>query len=289
MKIKPWTAALGAALAGSAAAFVYYAHYIEPLDLQVTQMPLTLPRLDSAFDGYRIVQLSDIHMDTGMTYGRLIYALDRVNRLEPDLIAITGDFVSANAHYDAAELAAGLSQLRARDGVFAVLGNHDHLSEPSRVRDVLAAAGIVELPNAVSTIVRGEARLHICGVDDWTVGADRLDAVLAALPGEGAAILLAHEPEFANESAPTGRFDLQLSGHTHGGQINLPIPGLWTLITAVYADRRRAGWYVKDGMQIYVNRGLGTIVLPLRFNAPPEITVLTLLSPPRADTPDITG
>ncbi len=289
MKIRPRTAAIGAALAGGAAAFVYYSYAVEPLDIQVTQMPLTLSRLDPAFDGYRVVQISDIHMDTFMTYGRLIYAIDRVNRLEPDLIAITGDFVSANARYDAAELTAGLSQLRARDGVFSVLGNHDHLSDPNRVRDVLAAARIVELPNAVHTIVRGQAKLHICGVDDWTVGADRLDAVLAALPGEGAAILLAHEPEFANESASTGRFDLQLSGHTHGGQINIPIPGLWTLITAVYADRHRAGWYVKDGMQLYVNRGLGMIVLPLRFNATPEITVLTLLSPPRDDTPEVEG
>ena len=285
MKVKPWAAAL----AGGAAALVYYAHSIEPLDIRVNQVALTLPRLHPVFDGYRVVQLSDIHMDTFMTYGRLIYSVERVNRQDPDLIAITGDFVTTHVHYDAAELIAALSQLRARDGVVAVLGNHDHHAGPQRVREVLAAANIVELSNAVHTIVHQGASLHLCGVDDWTAEQDRLEDVLAALPDEGAAILLAHEPEFANESAPTRRFDLQLSGHTHGGQINLPIPGLWTLITAVYADRHRAGWYEMDGMQLYVNRGLGMMGVPLRFNAPPEITVFTLLSASRDDTSKAAG
>ena len=151
-----------------------------------------------------MAQISDIHMGDWMNAERLSDVVRAVNAQSPDLIAITGDFVTQDAGSHARDLIKGLSQLKARDGVVAVLGNHDYWSDPQVVRDVLVASGVRELANSVQTLQRGAAKLHIAGVDDIWEGRDRLDLVRAALPADGAAILLAHEPDFADESAAAG-------------------------------------------------------------------------------------
>ena len=151
-----------------------------------------------------MAQISDIHMGDWMNAERLSDVVRAVNAQSPDLIAITGDFVTQDAGSHARDLIKGLSQLKARDGVVAVLGNHDYWSDPQVVRDVLVASGVRELENSVQTLQRGAAKLHIAGVDDIWEGRDRLDLVRAALPADGAAILLAHEPDFADESAAAG-------------------------------------------------------------------------------------
>jgi predicted MPP superfamily phosphohydrolase len=251
-----------------------YAHDIEPGWLDVTQVRVTLPRLDPAFNGYRIAQLSDIHMDHWMTAERLGSIVRLVNDQHADLIALTGDYVTYDAERFASALTQTLGPLTAPGGVVATLGNHDHWTNAGVLRTMIRDAGFIDLNNAVHTLSRGAAVLHLGGVDDVWVGSDRLDLVLQALPSTGAAILLAHEPDFADTSAATGRFDLQLSGHSHGGQIVLPLFG--PLGHVPYGEKYPSGRYRVGNMALYTNRGVGMINLPLRFNCRPEITVFTL-------------
>jgi uncharacterized protein len=255
---------------------VAYARAVEPARLEITRRRLRLPRLHPAFDGYRIVQISDIHMDGWMNRTRLCEIIKQVNQEQPDLIAITGDFVSKHARKHAPDLIKELQKLQAHDGVAAVLGNHDHWCDPELVRQIIRESGMRDLNNQVCSIHRGHAALHIAGVDDFMEGQDDLPKVLSELPEEGAVILLSHEPDFADLSASTGRFDLQLSGHSHGGQINLPILGPPYL--PKFARKYPDGLYHFGEMLLYTNRGLGMVHLPLRLNSVPEMTVFTLES-----------
>ncbi len=280
--------ALGSALAG--AGVLVYARYVEPYWLAVERVTLALPRLALPFDGYRVVHISDIHMDGWMTQERLGRIVDLVNEQEPDLVAITGDFVSRSAEY-VSGLYEPLGRLRAPDGVVAVLGNHDHLNDADAVRGVLSWAGVTDVSNAVRTLRRDDAALHLCGVDCVMYGYDRLDEVLEALKDAkpGCAVLLAHEPDFADESAATGRFDLQLSGHSHGGQVRIPFlktPHVVPLLSRLGFSfvppliyEYPSGLYEVGGMYQYTNRGLGVIYARFRLNCRPEVTVLTLRSP----------
>lgn len=266
-----------AALSGTALLYAAaYAVRVEPYAVQVRAITLILPRLERAFHGFRLAHISDIHINGWMTPARLAALVPLINAQGADAIAITGDILSSRSRYDAAALTAALGALRAPEGVFAVLGNHDHRhpTGPEGIRRVLEAAGIMELANCVHTLRHGEAALHLAGVDDMAFRRARLDRVLAALPPDGAALLLAHEPDFADVSAATGRFDLQLSGHTHGGQVHLPPFG--PLALPRYGMRYPAGLYRAREMYVYTNRGLGTGHLRARFNCRPEITVFTL-------------
>jgi len=245
--------------------------------LDVQPVALTLPRLMPAFEGYRIVQISDFHIGTWLNRRRLEEAVHQVNQQHPDLIAITGDFVTYAPERFAQDLIDCLGQLRARDGAFAVLGNHDHWTDPQILRQIFHKTGVIELPNTFQTIRRGPEQLHIAGVDDVMNEKACLPEVLAGLPEEGAAILMAHEPDFADVSAASGRFDLQISGHTHGGQILLPRMGPPFLPR--FGRKYPSGLYQINGMVQYTNRGLGTAELQFRLNCRPEITVFNLHTP----------
>jgi predicted MPP superfamily phosphohydrolase len=252
-----------------------YGHEIETRWLEIRHVTLTLPRLTPAFDGYRIVQISDIHKDYWMPDKQLAHIVAEVNKQDPDLVVNTGDFVSflrtsTTAVID--ELVAELKNIQARDGVLAVLGNHDYWTGPEMVRDALRRCHTLELPNDVHTLRRGDEVLHFAGLEDIWAHRDRLDLVLERLPADGPAILLWHNPEKAEEAAATGRFDVQLSGHTHGGQISIPLVGRpWR--------KYSAGRYQVGSMILYVNRGLGIMFPYVRLGSRPEITVLTLKTP----------
>lgn len=259
-----------------------WAREVEPEWIDVQQVQVTLPRLPPAFDGYRIAQLSDIHMDWSipgaiMTRARLLEVLAEVNALKVDLVAITGDFVSgeaADAFRYEADLTAGLRELRAKDGGVAVLGNHDHWADAATIRRVIKESGLHDLDNAVRVIKRGNEQLNLAGVDDCWERKNDLPKVLESLPAEGASILLCHEPDFADEAAATGRFDLQMSGHTHGGQVTLPFFGPPMLPSM--GMKYPSGYYKVGGMIQYTNRGIGMVPPYYRFNCRPEITVFTL-------------
>jgi predicted MPP superfamily phosphohydrolase len=257
-----------------------YAHDVEPRWVDVESLDLELPRLAPEFDGYRVAQISDLHADDRMTPERLAEVVGLVNGEGPDLVAITGDFVTSNDFGGTAlrgiapRLTSVLSGLRAPDGVVFVLGNHDHWTDPEMVLGLVSESGATDLNNRHRTIRRGEAELHLAGIDDFMGGRDRLDLALEGLPGRGTAILLAHEPDFADISAATGRFDLQLSGHSHGGQVNVPLSG--PPVLPPHAVRYPSGLYQVGGMLQYTNRGIGTVPPRVRVNCRPEITVFTL-------------
>lgn len=269
----PLLAAL--AVAGAGAAGLAYARYIEPGRFEITRLELALPGLPPAFDGYRIVHLSDLHYDGVMNERRMAEIAAHVRAARPDLVAFTGDFVTADVGFDTAELVRFLRALDAPDGVLAVLGNHDHVGHTRTLRAALSEAGVIELANCVQTVRRGDATLHLAGVDSLYWRKARLDRVTEALPDDGApVILLAHEPDLADLAAPLGCFALQLSGHAHGGQISLG--GLTALGLPAHGRRYVSGLYLTERMFVYANRGLGTTSAPLRFNCRPEIALITL-------------
>jgi predicted MPP superfamily phosphohydrolase len=258
---------------------VGYGYLMEPNWFKVDTIRLKLPRLTRRFSGLRVAQISDIHMGGWMNLERLQRAAELVLDQKPDVLLITGDFLigrdlAAISQQTIQDLITGLSRLASSVPTFAVLGNHDYWIDVKTVRQVLSVCGISELTNTVFTLQREEERLHLCGVDDPWEGNARIDDVIAQLKDNSSAILLAHEPDYADVSAATGRFDLQLSGHSHGGQVVLPWIG--PPILPYMGRKYPSGLYKIGGMFQYTNRGIGMARLPLRINCPPEITLFVL-------------
>ncbi|HEY5158857.1 MAG TPA: metallophosphoesterase [Anaerolineales bacterium] len=255
-----------------------YTKQLEPSWVEITQVGLNLPRLGKAFEGFRLVQVSDIHMGGWMNVEHFSYVMKLALNQGADLLALTGDFVNyqgdlkvvAGAIEDLSEVFKTLGDV-ARVGV---LGNHDHRTAPDEIRKMMEKHQIMDLTNNVHTIVRGVEYLHIAGVDDMRRGKPDLNKVVTVLPKDGSAILLSHEPDFADKSAQTGRFDLQISGHSHGGQVVLPFVGPPYLPPG--GQKYYDGLYQVGTMLQYTNRGVGMIAPFIRFNCRPEITVFTL-------------
>jgi uncharacterized protein len=251
-----------------------YAHKIEPNWFEVTNIDVNLPKLDRAFNGYRIVQITDLHAGAGIDRPQLEKVIEAVNAQNPDLVVITGDHISRIPRQHL-ELLDTLTKLHPRDLTISILGNHDVFNDPAPVRTAIQQAGITLLENTVYTIKRDSATLHIAGVGDVFAQQANLDQVLAQLPPTGAAIMLAHEPDFADETAATGRFGLQLSGHSHGGQIRIPFYGGYL---PEYARKYPLGRYQVGNMTQYTSRGIGMIKVYARFNCRPEISVFNLVA-----------
>jgi len=275
----------GGALA-TAGAGIGAGGYAESNHPELKQIEFFLARLPQAFDGYRIAQLSDFHYENHFAATPIRKAIEVVNSLRCDLVVLTGDFVTAPAFgyggpaaRRAAEHAvpcAGLLQLlKAGEGTFAVLGNHDAASNPALVTKALEAHGIAVLRNRAIPIERGTARFWLAGIDDALEGAADLDAAIGKAPPGEAVVLLAHEPDFADTVA-TRPVDLQLSGHSHGGQVW--IPGLGAPWLPPLGKKYPRGLYRLHNLILYTNIGIGTIRAPIRLNAPPEISLITLRS-----------
>lgn len=253
----------------------------EPNRPQLVRREIALRRWPSRLDGFTIALLSDFHYDRHFSVHPLKAAIGMVNALNPDLIALTGDFVSipllssndAEAAVRAAPCAQLVGQLKAPHGLWAVLGNHDFFSDPVEVTNALHSQGIPVLANQSVPIERDGARFWLSGVGDVLGGQARLETALQPVaPGE-ATVLLAHEPDYADHVA-RHPVDLQLSGHSHGGQVRLPF--IRPLYLPEMARKYVAGLYQVGPLTVYTNRGLGTIGVPVRLNCPPEITLLTM-------------
>lgn len=252
---------------------------VEPERIKIETVPLKLRRLTPAFCGIRIAQISDIHFGGWMNAERLRQVIDRALAEMPEAVLITGDFLpgwgfDAHSQILIQNLIGALSPLAKAVPTYAVLGNHDYWTNASAVREMLGACQIVDLTNSIFTLTRGDEKLHLCGVDDVWEGNVRLHDLLSQLPEDGAAILLAHEPDFADESAATGRFDLQVSGHTHGGQVVIPFYGPPML--PYLGKKYPSGLYKVGEMFQYTNRGVGAGGIPIRILCPPEITIFHL-------------
>ncbi len=250
-----------------------YAHKLEPLWFEITHLDIALPKLDRAFNGYRIVQISDLHAGDGIDRSQLERVVEAVNAEHPDLVVITGDHITRIPKQHL-ELLDTLAKLKPRDRTISILGNHDVYNDTELVRKAIRANGITLLENNIYTINRANSTLHIAGVGDVFAKEDKLDQILAQLPTTGAAIMLAHEPDFADKTAATGRFGLQLSGHSHGGQIRIPF---YAGYVPMLAEKYPIGRYQVGEMIQYTNRGIGLVKLYARFNCRPEISVFNLL------------
>ena len=258
-----------------------YMREFEPSWVEVTKITLKLPHLGRSFSGLRMVQISDLHFGGWLTTEHLVDIVQMIIDQSPDFVTITGDYILGynrvpNILEKIDEMASILKPLSEKTLTFGILGNHDYWINRDVLLDTLQLAGIRDLNNAVHTFEHNGEMLHIAGVDDVMKHRDRMDQVLMQLPEEGCAILLAHEPDFADISAATGRFDLQLSGHSHGGQVVLPIIGPPFLPSL--AQKYPSGLYQVEKMFQYTNRGLGMAQPYVRFNCRPEITVFTLES-----------
>ena len=262
-----------------------YAAQLEPAWVEIVRLHLHLRRLPQAFSGFRIAQISDIHMGGWMNRERLDHIVALLLDEAPDVVVVTGDYLLGHG-WDAAreqaleDVAAALEPLsRSASIPINVMGNHDHWTDVQKIRDRLQAIGIHDLSNNVMTIPRGDSAFYICGVDSVYDGHADLEQALSQLPPEAMAILLCHEPDFADTSAATGRFDLQISGHSHGGQV--VIPWLGPIKTPKHGHKYPSGLYQVGEMFQYTNRGVGMLEPAVRINCRPEITVFTLEAEPQ--------
>lgn len=245
--------------------------------VELSRVEVKISNLPSAFDGLTIAHLTDIHhgIYTGAEY--IDRCVQIVNGLQPDVIALTGDFTYGGKRY-VEPCAEALSQLQARVGVYAVLGNHDYYVGASSVALALKRAGFTMMIDQLDRLeLRGE-RLWLAGVDDFYYGTTDLHRLLRDLPRDAARVVLSHNPDFIEEFAAKNKHaDLMISGHTHGGQIRFPWAGAPHIVSP-YGQQYAAGLNRKDAMQVYTSRGLGTILLPTRVDCPPEIVLFTLRS-----------
>lgn len=245
--------------------------------IETTRREIDLPGLGPAFDGFRIVHLSDIHHGRHVPVKLIAEGVAAANAAEPDLVAITGDFVTGGPRF-VQPCADVLRDLTAPEGVIAVLGNHDHWAGADTVVETLAGAGIRVLRNEHRVLVRGHDRLAVIGVEDlWTGGPD-LDRAIDGLDAGVPRLLLTHNPDLIEE-LPEHGIGLALSGHTHGGQIGVPVlQGL--AAPSRYGGKYAAGLVAGPTTRVYVNRGLGTVGLALRILCRPEVAVLVLRPAP---------
>ncbi len=253
-----------------------YSLYLEPRWLQLEHIVLPVQHLPPPLAGFRIIHMSDLHLESFTPPALVRQAVQVANSRQADLVVLTGDFATYRASA-AAQYIPMLAPLTARHGVFAIYGNHDLWTDAATVQQALQAAGIPLLCNCGVTLGSGEGRLYLAGLDDYRWGKPDLPQALAALPDGVPCILLAHEPDIADTAARDGRIHLQLSGHTHGGQVRLPLVGP-PMLPRLGKCYIRGLYRVRDEMWLYVTRGIGTSGLPVRYDCRPEITEITLVS-----------
>lgn len=273
-----------------------YSLMVEPGWLEVTRPTVRPAGLPAYLDGVTVAQLSDLHVTSQTDADLVRRAVDLVMGLRPDLIALTGDYVSRSADY-VAMCAEALSPLEARLGIYAVLGNHDVWTDARRVTAGLEAVGIIVLRSETVPLDVGDGRLWLVGIDDmgrtnrpgarcdafeglWQRALVRAGEMLDALPPDEPRLLLVHNPD-VHEVLQARRVDLALSGHTHGGQVRLPLLGA-PILPSCYGDKYAQGLVQGPRWPVYVNRGIGTVPPPVRLNCRPEVTFLTLHSAPSA-------
>jgi predicted MPP superfamily phosphohydrolase len=273
---------LGAAV--SAAGLALYSNEISRHEIDITHRTFRIRRLAPAFAGFRIVQISDIHLDEFTEDFFLNQIIRRVNALAPDLVLITGDFCSRGplpVRFGLADAQRCAEMLRgiACPQRFAVLGNHDAVVGPVQIRGFLERNGTPVLVNQYLPIERAGERFWLAGLDDCLSGHPDLNLTIPTQreAEAGPILLMGHEPDYVQNviASPRGALvDLVFSGHTHGGQVRLP--GIKPLLLPPMGEHFPEGHYFLGNLQLYVNRGVGTVGVPFRLNCPPEITVATL-------------
>jgi predicted MPP superfamily phosphohydrolase len=238
--------------------------------LIVEKIEIRLERLPKKLENFRIVHLSDIHHSPFTSLEHIARAVEIAGDLRADMFVLTGDYVSHEAQY-IAPVAEVLGKLESEFGTYACLGNHDHWTDAGMVTDAFRAANINVLINEGFRFEARDASFWLCGVDDYMVGKTDLRSALRGSFPDEMKLLLAHNPVIVRQAARFG-VDLILSGHTHGGQVKIRDEEKRIL------PRRKLknGLHRRKDTQIYITRGIGTVVLPVRFGCPPEISLIEL-------------
>lgn len=277
--------AAGALAAGAAGA---WSAFVAPYRLRLTRVHAPVRDLPPALEGYRIAVLADLHHWPWVARGHVARAVRLANGAEPDLVALLGDYSvswetmlrrTSGWLYERAlaQLAPHVQSLRARDGVVAVLGNHDHYAGVERTIGWLDAVGARLLRNSGTVVRRAGAELVVGGVDDWFEGTVDPWGGCRGLPDDAPTVVLSHVPDGILELHPERRVDLVLSGHTHGGQYVVPGWGAPVTFSRVATRRHPAGWVPNARAPLFVSRGVG-VQAPGRLFAGPEVVVVTLTS-----------
>lgn len=256
----------------------------EPAWLRVREVPLEIPGWPAARNGLRVALLADLHV--GSPYygiGKLREVVRRTNAAQPDLILIAGDLVIddvVGGRWVSPEaVAPELGRLQAPLGVYAVLGNHDWWLDAPRVQRALERAGIPVLEDRALRIGRGGPPFWLVGISDFWEGPHDVGKALAQVTDGAPALAFTHNPDIFPEVP--ARVSLTLAGHTHGGQVRLPLIGR-PIVPSRYGERFAAGHIVEEGRHLFVTPGLGTSIIPVRFLVPPEISIVQLSSAARA-------
>lgn len=258
----------------------YYARDIEPKFLQINEHTIKHAAIPPNFHNLTIVQFSDIHLGFHYDLNQLTTLIKKINSYSPDLIFFTGDLMDEPNKYEEIEQIPGiLSELKASIGKFSIYGNHDHGGYGSDIyRTVMEKSGFDLLLNESRKVEKDSDTIYISGIDDAMLGKPDIQTAVANIPPESYNILLSHAPDLA-DTAKNFHVNLQLSGHSHGGQIQLPFFG--ALVTPPFGEKYYEGFYEigeENPITVYVNRGIGTTRLPFRFLCRPELTIFTLQS-----------
>lgn len=261
-------------LAGATAGVCY--GYAEACGFEITKPTLTLPKLPAAFDGLRIAFLTDLHHGPYTDLPFVTSAVRATLALNPDLILLGGDYCLREAKYIRPVFDV-LKSLSAPLGVFGVLGNHDYAHGETETRREMRRAGIEELTNGGVWVRRGGERVRLAGVDDLWWGKPDAGVALGESTADDAVLMLSHNPDYC-ETLRDPRVGLVLSGHTHGGQVR--VPGMVNpFIPSRYGEKYSHGLVEAPTTRVYVSRGLGATGLPVRYNCPPELTLISLSAP----------
>jgi len=250
-----------------------YARLIEPYQYEISHNDIFIRDLPERFEGFRITQITDIHHSRILGLAEVQSMVQIAQQTQPDLIALTGDYTTSYRRY-IEPCAEALGNLHAPEGVWAVLGNHDHYTDRELTTRALRRAQIQVMNNANTKIRRGPDMLQLVGIDDWSWAGTDWQRAMAGIDSRRPSVLLSHQP-MVLDMEQTRDVSLILSGHTHGGQIQLPgigAPAHWFMKDLKYNE----GLFRRGETQLYVSRGTGVIGLPLRFGSRPEIAVLHL-------------
>lgn len=265
--------ALFAIIAGVTVA--WRARFVAPFRFQVRQVAVRVPRRHRNLAGVTIAFVTDTHVGPHFRATDLEPVVAYLEAARPDIVLFGGDYICESPRFMAAAAPVmGRMAATARYGAWGVLGNHDLSNTRARTMSPLRDAGITILVNEAACVDTDHGPLWIVGIDDGLVGEVDLDRAFAGVPVDGAAICLWHEPDRIAESAPYGAF-LQLSGHSHGGQVRLPVIG--PLAAPELGKRYPRGRYDAGEGELYVSAGLGMYRPPVRFNCPPELTMIRLV------------